>query len=388
MKSKNDQKYIQEIAHKWANGEASTQEKEFYEKWYASFDDTDVELENSRFKSPDDLRVDIYNRLMAKVSLDKKAPSILVAYKKWFSAAAAILIIASGYWVFSVNALKNSSVQDVAQVHSIHPGKNTATLKLPNGQLLQLKDNKEGLVIDTRDLHYKDGSGINYAKEALAKQQEMVLSTPKGGTYQVVLPDGSKVWLNAQSSITLPANFATQFNRRLNLKGEAYFEIAKSQMHMSGKMHRRPFMVTVGSDVVEVLGTKFNIKSYAEEPAVKTTLLEGSVKFTSGKQQKIMLPGQQATANAEAITTTYVDVDEATAWKNGNFQFTEQKIQRIMFEIGRWYNVDVVYQGAISQESFGGTISRNKPITEVLASLEETGAVHFKIEGRRVIVMP
>ncbi len=384
MNTSNTPERLNEIANKWRNGTATPQEKEIYEKWYTSFDDTEVEVKRSEYQDAHRMGAKIFARLMIRVDQDRQIPSIFKRYQRWFSAAAAILLFAVGYWIFKE---QGQTSQYAAQTSPILPGKRVATLRLPNGQIVQLKEHKDGLVINASDLRYKGGATIAHEGPATNTQQ-IVLSTPKGGTYQVTLPDGSKVWLNALSSISIPADLATRFDRRLELKGEAYFEIARSHMQVNGADRRRPFIVTANNSTVQVLGTRFDVKSYAEEPGVRTTLLEGSVNFTSGKKHQLMLPGQRSVSNGQGITTTYVDVDEVIAWKNGNFQFADQKIQTIMHEIGRWYNVEVVYQGTPTRESFGGTISRNKPITEVLASLEETGAVHFKIEGRRVVVMP
>ncbi|WAC41042.1 FecR family protein [Pedobacter sp. SL55] len=379
---------IQEIAHKRQKGIATAEEIEFYDTWYASFDDTDLQLGDGEEDLTAELGASLYARLMVEIVPEQSKKIWFTPYKKWISAAAAVLVLAIGYSLYEINTFDNLFGGAFAKHEKIVPGKATATLKLANGQLIQLKENEDGLVIDSKSLTYTDGSGVAVPKEQALHTQELLLSTPKGGTYQVLLPDGSKVWLNALSSIKLPANFESAFERQVELSGEAYFEIAKSEMNLNGQQKRRPFTVNVGNKKIEVLGTHFNVNSYAEELGVKATLLEGSVKVVTGNNQKLITPGEQALATNQNITTVSADLEQVMAWKNGNFQFSDEKIQRIMLDIGRWYNVEVVYQGAITNETFGGTISRSKPIIEVLASLEETGAVHFKIEGRRVIVMP
>ncbi|WP_461790469.1 FecR family protein [Pedobacter sp.] len=388
MNKKTQPDFIIEIAYKRLNGTATPQEIAIYDKWYASFDDSEIELENTNIAQQDLLGAQLYAKLMTKIDRENRKPSWLKLNVRWVASAAAVLLVTLGYLAYNLGWSDAIMGNYAAKHQPIVPGKRTATLKLANGKVIQLKENEEGIVIDAESLTYTDGTDIALSKNQISTAEAMVLSTPKGGTYQVVLPDGSKVWLNALSSLTLPSNFANSVDRHVQLKGEAYFEIAKSETVVDGKKKRRPFIVAVGDKTVEVLGTHFNVKYYEDEPGVKTTLLEGSVKMVAGKQQKVIVPGQQAFATDQNIATANVDIEEVVAWKNGNFQFADEKIQTIMQEIGRWYNVEVVYQSPITKESFGGTISRNKPITEVLASLEETGAVHFKIEGRRVIVMP
>jgi ferric-dicitrate binding protein FerR (iron transport regulator) len=207
------------------------------------------------------------------------------------------------------------------------------------------------------------------------------ISTPKGGQYQVTLSDGSKVWLNAASSLRFPATFSGK-ERKVELTGEGYFEVAHNK--------KMPFHVTVNDLDVEVLGTHFNINAYADESAIKTTLLEGSVKVVKGNETKIIEPGEQAsvtTSEDEINVKQQVDLEQVVAWKNGIFQFERADIESVMRQISRWYDIDVDYHGRVS-EHFGGTISRDVNISDVLKMLEMTGGVNFKIDGKKVIVMP
>jgi len=370
-------------------GTATADEMASYNKWYASFEDSELELTYGDERANAQLGAKLYAKLMVRIEEDQPKKLSFASYRKWAAAAAAILLITvGGYWAYEGNILDKLTGGYLAQHQPIVPGKSTATLRLANGQLIPLKESEDGLVIEAEHLAYTDGTDIAFPEDQVVKTQEMVLSTPRGGTYQVMLPDGSKVWLNAESSITLPADFASASDRRVRLIGEAYFEISKAEKRVAGVNKRRRFTVEVGNQSVEVLGTHFNINSYNASVGFKTTLLEGSVKVIAGKQQKIIQPGQQAFATGQNIIAKPVDIEEVMAWKNNNFQFANAKIADIMEEIARWYNVEIVYRGEVTQEGFGGAISRNKPIIEVLASLEETGAVHFKIEGRRVIVMP
>jgi ferric-dicitrate binding protein FerR (iron transport regulator) len=204
------------------------------------------------------------------------------------------------------------------------------------------------------------------------------LSTPRGGQYQLVLPDGSKVWLNASSSIHFPTAFAGH-ERNVELTGEAYFEIAKNK--------QKPFHVNVNGMQVEVLGTHFNVNAYGDEGAIKTSLLEGSVKIKKGNISGLLKPGQQGVLkkNSTDLEIKNADMNEAIAWKNGLFEFDGADIKSIMREIGRWYDVDVVYAGKVPDRRFEGKISRDAQLSDVLKILALSN-VKFSVEGKKIIV--
>ncbi|MNX85526.1 fec operon regulator FecR [compost metagenome] len=207
------------------------------------------------------------------------------------------------------------------------------------------------------------------------------IETPKGGQYQLILPDGSKVWLNAASSLTFPTSFVSLKTRKVELIGEAYFEIAKNKTS--------PFIVKSAKQEVKVLGTHFNINSYADEQSTTTTLLEGSVNIVSlNKAENIILkPGQQSTLNNNKINVTEINTEEAIAWKNGLFIFNDENIKSIMKKIARWYNVEITFKGNLDHVSFVGNYARNKDLESLLENIELTEKVHFKIEGRRIEVI-
>jgi ferric-dicitrate binding protein FerR (iron transport regulator) len=205
------------------------------------------------------------------------------------------------------------------------------------------------------------------------------ISTPRGGQYQVDLPDGSRVWLNAASSLHFPTAFVGK-ERRVEITGEAYFEVAKNKA--------QPFIVSVNGAEVQVLGTHFNVMAYNDENAIKTTLLEGSVKFVNGSTSSLLKPGQQSqlSENGQVKVVSNVDVDAVTAWKNGNFDFQGEDIETVMRQLSRWYNVDVVYRNK-PDELFYAEIPRNTKLSDVLKALELTGKLRFGIEGKKIIVM-
>jgi transmembrane sensor len=337
----------------------------------------DIELEKATNE--------VYGRIKSKVLQDKPGVRRLVQMR-WIAAASILLFLSFGTYFLLHKQPQQQLVQN--QVHDIAPGGNKTILTLANGKKIILNSAHNGLLAE------QGGSAVNktadgvivYSNAGSNKAQDPELITynaidiPRGGEYQlVILPDGSKVWVNSASSLRYPTAF-TGNERKVELAGEAYFEV----VHNPDK----PFRVVSNSQTVEVLGTHFNINSYNDEPAIKTTLLEGKVKVTatSNNLVKILTPGQQAALNASSFTVNPVDTEEAIAWKNGQFMFNNDKITYIMRAISRWYNVDVEYSGAIPEDSFGGGTSRFKNVSEVLNILQLTGKVHFKIAGRKIIV--
>jgi ferric-dicitrate binding protein FerR (iron transport regulator) len=205
------------------------------------------------------------------------------------------------------------------------------------------------------------------------------LSTPKGRQFQLILPDGSKVWLNAASSLKYPTVFAGN-ERRVAVTGEVYFEVAKNP--------HQPFIVDINDQSqIHVLGTQFNINAYENENAIKTTLVEGSLKFKS-KDSVILKPGQQAIlTNAKLTTDKNADIDKATAWKRGIFNFEDATLEEVMRQIERWYDIEVIYEKGIPNIRFGGKLRSDLSLSGLLRSLQES-EVHFRVEGRKVIVLP
>ncbi len=271
----------------------------------------------------------------------------------------------------------------------IKPGGDKAVLTLSDGSKIILEDAKKGLLANQAgvsiqktadgELLYSFSKNVNSVSEALPG--EVIynkIETPFGGKYQINLPDGSKVWLNSASTLRFPALFSGN-TREVELNGEAYFDVAKNP--------NKPFKVITKDQIVEVLGTQFNINSYSDEETFKTTLIEGSVKIIYKDRVVLLSPGQQFQPERHSSKVIEADTEEVTAWKNGYFLFKDEDIQSIMRKISRWYNVEVSYSGHIPDVGFGGNISRSKDINEVLNVLQLTNAVHFKVEGRRITVM-
>lgn len=313
-------------------------------------------------------------------------------------AAAILLFVSIGLYFFwprqsSEQLAKNITKQDIA------PGGNKAILTLSDGSKIDLSNanigniSQSGLVkiIKTKDgqIIY-DVSGQSNTKNSQLSYNS--ISTPRGGQYQVILPDGSKVWLNAASSIRFPTTFMPN-ERKVEITGEVYFEVAKLQNTSSPGSKNVPFLVKSHNQLVEVLGTHFNINSYSNEAKVKTTLFEGSVRVSSdniAQSPRILKPGQQSQVGLNSSGTIEVisaNTDEVIAWKNGEFQFNKANIESVMRQAERWYNVEVEYRGAIPDNKFVGTISRNLTASKFLEVLSYTG-VNFQIEGKKIIVSP
>jgi transmembrane sensor len=307
------------------------------------------------------------------------------------AAASIILVLGAGLFFYLDQEKKSAKQLTAATSHTedIKPGKNTATLTLSDGRKVVLSEATTGQLAEQAGVKIRktrDGQIIYetpaHLLEVNSQSVENTLSTSKGETYRIILPDGTKVWLNAASSLKYPASFASLKARNVQLSGEAYFEVSKDKT--------RPFIVNNSDQKVEVLGTHFNISSYADEPYTKTTLLEGAVKVTAENTYTTLSPGQQSSLNKKqrSLLVSTVDTEEVMAWKNGYFMFINEDIGSVMKKLSRWYDVDIVYERDVSGKAVWGTISRFQKISKVLNMLEMTGVVKFKIEGRRIIVKP
>lgn len=332
-----------------------------------------------------ELRGRIYGRIVQTTGGKKK-----VFRLTWRWAAAAIFILMAGLSGLLLKKQPDKPIK-ITKNHVINgtpikPGSNMATLTLADGTTIALEDAADGIVAQTGGTAVKKlGKGLiaysGKGNNAPADEHSInTINIPRGGQYMVTLSDGTKVWLNSESSLTYPVAFGGA-QRKVILKGEAYFEVNKNE--------QKPFIAQTDHAEVYVLGTHFNINAYEDEKNEKVTLLEGSVRLSAGTDKALLRPGEQGIVELSraGIEKKKVNINQIMAWKAGYFVFRNNTIQDIMRQIGRWYDVEVVYQGDIPKGTFGGTYSRNKDIHELLKGLELTGLVHFKIEGRKIIVM-
>jgi hypothetical protein len=303
------------------------------------------------------------------------------------SAAAAIIILNIIGLDFWTEKLTPPPVQIASEKVEpiLSPGGNKAVLTLANGQRIILDSIKNGIVEKNESFEInktEDGQLVYHAFDRNYKNASNgdfnIISTPRGGEYRIILPDGSKVWLNAASSLKFPGVFKRNV-REVELDGEAYFEIAKRSA--------MPFKVRSGNTEIEVLGTHFNLKAYSNQKVIKTTLVEGSVKINEGKSSVLLKPGQQARQAGGNITIlNNVDIEEQVAWKDGLFVFKDASIEEVMSQVSSWYDLDVTFEGKIPEKYLTGKVSRSVNATEFMKLLNYAG-VKFKITGEHIVIM-
>lgn len=308
-----------------------------------------------------------------KRKIKQRKPFHLLPYA---IAAAVVILIIAGVYIYKNNNQTNTTI--AVKKQDIMPGSNLATLTLDNGQQIALDNEGADTTINNQvKLLRKDGQLV-YSNDTATKQLVYnTLTVPRKGEYKLVLPDGTNVWLNAESSIRYPVAFVGN-ERKVFVTGETYFEVAKDKS--------KPFRVVANDIVLEDLGTQFNVNAYTNEPYFTATLVEGSVKVTAGSKQDILKPGQQAQISSNDFKLVPANTDEVTAWKNDQFKFSGTSLDEIMRQVERWYDADVVFKDSVNLH-LNATIERNVPVSKLLHVLEETGQVHFKIEDNKIIVM-
>jgi len=382
-----NQEQARELLIKYQLGNCTPEEKALVDHWY--FDEAAKQPIPESPHDPLQEEQLIWNHILEELPVERKLPYLI----KWpiITVAAAILIFLSVglYLELNKRVAQNQLAHNHYHKDDIVPGSNKAILTLANGKQIILTGAINGtLAMQSRTEIKKKADGeivytVDKSKTGNSKLevQYNTMTTPRGGQYWVTLPDGSKVLLNSASSLTYPTAFIGN-ERKVELTGEAYFEVAHDPV--------KPFKVNSNGQTVEVLGTHFNINAYSDEASIKTTLLEGAVRISKGGHMAMLKPGQQAQIAANVanskINVTNVDTEDAIAWKNGLFIFEGDNIQHIMRMVSRWYDVNVEYNGNVPDDIFGGSTSRFSDVSQVLNVLQLTGKVHFKIEGRKIIV--
>lgn len=401
-----DENRLYELIDKYLAGEANEEEIDLLSRYYNSFQQT-LDWNKKELGESSDTEGRIFAHIREKVkSNNKNLETIdddqnsgdgrkvfsLNPKRKVFSflriAAAAciigLLVLGALVW------FRNDAKKEIAEKKSgnkafkndVAPGGDKAILKLADGSTIRLDEAQNGALAQQGNTKVIKLNGkLNYNASSVTNEVLYnTISTPRGGKYQIELPDGTEVWLNAASSLRFPTAFVKK-DRRVEITGEAYFEVAKNKA--------MPFIVSVNGSQVQVLGTHFDVMAYNDEASLKTTLLEGAVKFVKGLAVTTLKPGQQSQLlkSGQVKVADGVNVDEVVAWKNGMFDFNGADIGTVIRQLTRWYEVDVVYDQTID-DLFYAKISRSTNLSEVLRLLELTGKVHFEINGRRIIVKP
>lgn len=389
-----DKENFHKLLDKYIAGDASLEEEQALLNFYGSFN---TQAKIDPVSELDNLKDKIFDKISEKINPEKEyQQSYKLYYLKSFSIAAMILLaITTGIYFYSNRTkVEDEQFTEINVKNDILPGNNKAILILSDGSRISLDDAANGLlasqgnIVITKtkngEIIYKKNH-VNIMKNIPDHSVINTIQTPKGGKYQVRLPDGSKVWLNSASTLIYPTAF-TGTERKVKLSGEAYFEIAPNK--------KNPFRVESDGQIVEVLGTHFNINSYDDEDFTKTTLLEGSVKVILNSKSdalgktRMLKPGEQSLTNSKqsGIRIENADTEKAIAWKNGYFKFKNTPIQQIMREVERWYDVELVYEGNMPTDEFTGFISNEVNISGVLKILEQSGGVKFSVKGKKIKV--
>lgn len=381
------------MLHRYRLGLCTQAEEEAISEWYKSLE-TESAIDPSE-TALQAFEMDVDERIRQALQEEKPPLAPVSFYKLRWVQMAAVFLMALGaglyFWMDGQEKKQLSHLQPAPPaITDLEPGGNRAVLTLADGSVIMLDSAANGSLALQGDIKItkpEDGrlaySGKTEKQPPAGQILYNTISTPRGGQYQITLSDGTSVWLNAASSLRFPTSFPGK-ERKVEITGEAYLEVATESS--------RPFKVVAGASEIDVLGTAFNVNAYDDEATVKTTLLEGKVKVASKAKAPsktiLLLPGQQAQLNkaGQLKLVEHADMEEATAWRKGRFQFNSADIKTIMRQLARWYDMEVVYKGAIDLH-FSGNLNREVYASEVFEKLAMTGEVRFNIDGKKVTVM-
>ncbi|QEC45653.1 FecR domain-containing protein [Pseudobacter ginsenosidimutans] len=379
MLNSSDQKYVQELLKRYELGTATAEEILFVETY---FDYQDAMSPRQNPFASDEEKTMLENEMQARLLREIRGEEVpVIPMKRRFPvkwAAAAVLLIVTGITAYLYFGNTQSDQPVIAATEQTTPvSRDRAVLKLANGQELQL-DSLHGKILQEQHLTVNNDSGMLHYNSNSTKPENHTLYTRNGTQYELQLPDGTHVWLNAASSITYPTIF-TGNNRDVTITGEAYFEVARNK--------NMPFRVMANDMQIEVTGTHFNVNTYTNEPFLTTTLLEGGVNVTRNNNTVQLTPGQQSRSGADgkiSISNNAITA-EVMAWKNGYFHFESASLSTILRQVSRWYDVNIVYDGEIPDEKYFVIIKRNSSLSAVLKALQANN-VEFTIEGKKLTV--
>lgn len=364
-------KDAQRLLQRYLAGECTPEEKVLLEGWW---DELQAEF---KWEVPAGQEREVHDRMLSRIRAELEEPKVIKP-RIWYAAAAAVVLIAAGSWLW----WSRTAVQPVPETPiaiEAPPGGDHAILTLANGKSVVLDSAANGtLAIQGKDRVVKQGGQLDYQGASKADGPELFnnLATPRGGQYKLVLADGTKVWLDAESSITYPTAFAGKV-RQVSITGQAYFEVVHNA--------NMPFEVKVGGEIVKDVGTAFNIDAYTDEPTLKITLASGAIAVDG--RTELNKPGQQVEYKGGEQQLHDADLNAVLAWKDGLFYLTSADIGTVMRQVSRWYDVDVQFENGMPAGHITGEVPRNTMLSTVLQVLRTSG-VHFTTEGKTIRVMP
>ncbi len=330
------------------------------------------------FEEPPALTTAAGSRILQRL-MESTATPVVPIRRRWipYAAAVAVLLIATTATLI-IRRPKEVTPMANNTTNAVKPG-NHAYLTLADGRQIQL-DSAYGNIVQHQGLQVANNKGELDYKGTAGSAEMHTLSTPKGGQYRLMLPDGTAVWLNAESSITFPTAFNGN-SREVKMSGEVYFDVKQAA--------NQPFKVNIdGKNTIEVLGTAFNVNAYTDETAIRTTLIQGSVRILHDNTSAVLKPGQQGVVSHDQLNVnSNVDMDMVVAWKEGLFRFDRTPVDIVLRQLSRWYDVEVVYEKGVPNILFSGEIKRDLDLNQALTVLS-TMDVHYKIEGRKLVIMP
>jgi transmembrane sensor len=373
------------LLERYLGGDCTPEESSLLEAWW---DDLQAEYP---WAIPDDEGKKVHDRMLSKIKerLGEELPVRRIPWRRYIGIAAAVLAITIGLWYWRAPKRESASytLPDFA-VNDVPPGGNHAVLTIGGGKRIVLDSAANGLLATQgNERVFKHDGELSYTEAAEGKGSNgtaavtfNTLATPRGGQYQLLLPDGSKVWLDAESSITYPSAFIGPV-RQVRITGQAYIEVVHNA--------KQPFQVQVRGETIRDIGTSFNIDAYEDEEADVITLASGEVLVgTPERNVTLQRPGQQVTYRDGSLGTIGEgDLVSVLAWKNGLFDLRSADIAAVMRQIGRWYDVNVVFEGAVPPGHITGQVPRNTNLATVLEVLQKSG-IHFRLQGKTVVVTP
>lgn len=373
---------IAPIITKYLRNELTSEEEKILQQWLGEKESNRELLESFRDTKSIQKELEFIDSLDVDAAWirakERRKGAVIKRLIRYISYAAAIVLLIMGWLLWRAPQKSYRVVKNIEKFRNdVLPGSNKAELLLSDGRRITLNEVVNHLKEqDGTEITGKSG-GVSYDNKVSGSEKIIfnTLLVPKAGTYQITLPDGTRVWINALSQLKFPVRFAGK-ERKVYLQGEAYFEVAKDAS--------KPFRVEINGAEIEVLGTHFNVNAYTS--ATSTTLLEGAVKVISNKETQILNPGQQAVVSQNGILIGQADIDKAIAWKKGDFYFKSDRITDIMQQLARWYDLTIEYEGKIPNKRYSGSISRNVNLSEVLEMLQFVSKAHFEIGQHKVSV--